>query len=238
MAPAEVHVLIRDLVAAGTDADLVGRVAAALVTAETSHASRGVTVAAAPRKRSAGAIRTARWRARRRLGLVTGVTSHVTPAIRRNDVLAAAELPDLRAIEGTRQDFGGVTSETLVASQASHGDGGGKKENPPHPLKKNTTPKAPLARRRRHRVTAETPPVLVDRSKPDRRGRLWVDAADPVYLDLQAHSPTRSLPGSGDGWWFAPAKISEARERLGRTVTALPVRAVTTGPPERTMAKA
>jgi hypothetical protein len=240
MAPAEIQVLIADLVRAGTDPDLVGRVAAAIVTGDvsvTSQASRGVTVAA-PHARSAGAIRTARWRAKRRLlGLGIAAPSHVTPAIRANGVPIVAESQNIGAILGAGQDSRSVTVVTAVTSR---GDGVGQKEMPPHPLKKNTKNTKRFGGRRRS-VTVETPPALFDRSLPDRRGRLWVDAADPVYLDLQAHSPTRSLPGSGDGWWFSTAAIAAARERLGRKVAVLPVRgsgSAATGPPEAVAAKA
>ena len=231
MAPAEVHILIADLVRAGTDADLVGRVAAAIATgvSVTSQASPDVA-GVSTRKRSAGAIRTARWRSKRRMaGLSRSVTSQVSPAIRANAVPVMSETPDLRDNSGAGQVSAGVTPVSIVASQASPGVILGQKETPPDPHKKNT-PQRPPRFRRRH-AAADEPSVLINRSVPDRRGRLWVDAADPVYLDLQAHSPTRSLPGAGKGWWFTLAEIAAAKARLSSKVAVLSLGRSGTGPP-------
>lgn len=190
---------------------------------------------------SAGARRTRKWREARAAQPVTAsrnaiVTPVVTPVAPGAVSVADAETPGLPEGSaenapsiGPQHQSGDVTSVPFVTIC----DAAGQKESPPHPHKKNYPPK-PALRRRRHNPEPETP-IEVDRSKPDSRGHLWVEATDAVFLEIQANSPTKSLSiGKSGGWWFSPSVIAAARARLGRKVAVLPVRSSTqegTGPP-------
>ncbi len=181
----------------------------------------GVTPAAP----SKAALRTRKWRAKVRAAAVQGVAA---PSEASPSVTATVTRPSP------------VTSPTVTGD--AFGDGGLQKENPPHPLKKNSPPKPPFRSRRRHAVTFGPPAEPVDRSQPDRRGRVWLHSSDPRYLEIRARRPSGTLATDGAGGWrFSPAEVAAAEERLATRVAALPPRSgagqpqapVRAGPGER-----
>jgi len=213
--------IIAELVRAGTDADLVGRVAEAFI--EVAEVSQKGSLLAA---RSKGAERTARWRERRRLA--ASQTSHGDTS--KPVVAAVAEPPKAPEIRGTDDvsvaapvaSSGDVV--TLDRHKPSRRDARGQKEIPPTPPKEKLPPsqKGFPPRSARHGVTRRRrsePIAVVD-------PRRWVEDRTPLHRELVAMFG--EVPDRG-GWYFDPEQIAAAEARLNASVTVLPVRVAGAG---------
>ncbi len=228
MTPDDIQLLVADLVRADVDADLIGRVAAAFVGMAEAAASAPVSAA-----RSKGAERTARWRARKRLA--ASQASHVTAEPHGGDGgdgpvmgVARAESPGNREVAIARADSAGP-SRVSEASPRDGSDGAAAKEGPPHPLKKTTTPKPPVARQRHGGVTRQRSAprfgVAVETPIADpERAKVRVPGDTPLHFELLRLHPDRRIPETGaSGWFWSAEQIAEAQQRLGAVVVSLPV---------------
>ncbi len=172
------------------------------------------TVKQASPVRSAGAARTARWRARKKASQgitnVTGVTGTGDARVTLRAVEqtkpqggATAEGPRQRSLTLLRD----VTTESPSVTEVTSRRHRRQKEFPPRtPFKKNTSPLTPQ-------------PSLEIAAQPHRPN--WRHETDPVYREIQAIRGRGSPLDRAGGWEFKRDLIVEAerriadRERLG-----------------------
>ncbi|MFA5897892.1 MAG: hypothetical protein WC829_02140 [Hyphomicrobium sp.] len=165
--------------------------------------------------RTRGAERTARWRERRKQGVtrdggdVTVTHGDAGDAAREN-----AQTPANPGVSQVRRlnvsDVVGVTQRHT----ASHGDGGRKKENPPHPLKKKLLPHSPQR--------GVSPSASQGLREPIRiNGRCWLPAEHPLFRELGAMRGKTYPTDRELGWWFDGELVAKAEGRLVTKVTVL-----------------
>lgn len=183
-----------------------------------------------------GALRMRRLRAARRgeasldasldpsLGVTEAsqVTPDVTPVTRTQSTRKTPEVPVITSLSAERM------ARTLASPSVTSVTGvtlGGKKENPPDPLKKKLLPHSP-----KKGVSPSASPNRITH-RPN-----WRHGSDPVFREVEALLG-RSLPtDKAGGWEIRGDLIAEAEKRLGSRVTALPVASrregeESTGPP-------
>ncbi len=218
-----VRALVRDLIAAGVSADLVGRVAEMAALGPGTGPAASVTDSAAL---SAGALRTRRWRARRAASQASPRDVTVTPGDAVTSPVTATR-PPLVAVENAENPVVSaddavprqrqlplmrvVTGVTGVTDVTGRNGGSTKRKIPRTPYKKNSTPQSPP---RRHGPSQADFAKLVERQH--------VAYGTPLYAALLEVGRRRQVPGGADGWWFFPEEIAEAERHLAAAAARAP----------------
>ena len=210
---------------------------AAFVAALQGRRGGAVATAAMPSK---GALRTRKWRERKRLVALSssGAGSSADardahpmdgavgiPASRRASIAPTAT-PVAACDAVTESASQNVTSVTPVTVA-------GQKEKSPHtPLKEKTKKQTKSGWRQRHGVTGGRPSgrsALKARADSPKGASSdivtsFVPEGTVLFGELVARRRARGLPEvpNRGGWYFAPAEIAAAEERLRSTVAVLP----------------
>lgn len=171
----------------------LARIEAANVTRDVASSSPGtVTVA----RRSKAAERTARWRERRRLAAAGPASTEASP----------------EASQPVTQPSPIVTPVTV---RDVTGDAVSQKRVPPTPpLEKTSLPQKGVSRRRRRHA------VTVEAAQPPVRPQVFLDEHDARFREI-VRMRGKSVPRSGNGWYFDPFEVQQAEERIRATVRQL-----------------
>ncbi len=196
MSAAEMAEMVRVLAEAGMCADEIAaaceRVAGAgLPIIATSHAGA--------RKRSPGAIRQARYKARKRLQSVTPVTlgdafgRELAPQVMPETQVAGADLPVLSAqVEASPR-----------VTKRHRGDGRSKKERSPTPPKEKTIPPSP-----KKGASPQLSPLAMDRVRLHRDDPVFAEIAKLRGLPIQS----MQISERDNSWSFPVNEVERARQ--------------------------